>query len=56
MEKKTVSATTGVGKTVWPHVGALSLFSFVNKAKFKMDERPTCETGNHQNPTGEHRQ
>ena len=27
-----------------------------HKNKFKMDERPKCETGNHQNPIGEHRQ
>ena len=25
----------------------------IYKNKFKMDERPKCETGNHQNPTGE---
>ena len=24
-----------------------------HKNKFKMDERPKCETGNHHNPTGE---
>ena len=28
----------------------------IHKNKFKMDERPKCETGNHQNPRGEHRQ
>ena len=27
-----------------------------HKNKLKMDERPKCETGNHQNPRGEHRQ
>jgi len=26
------------------------------KNKFKMDERPKCETGNHQNPRGGHKQ
>ena len=26
-----------------------------HKNKFKMDERPKCETGNHQNLRGEHR-
>ena len=28
----------------------------IHKNKFKMDERPKCETGNHQNPQGEQRQ
>ena len=28
----------------------------IHKNKFKMDERPKCETGNRQNPRGEHRQ
>ena len=27
-----------------------------HKNRFKMDERPECETGNHQNPREEHRQ
>ena len=27
----------------------------IHKNKFKMDERPKCETGNHQNPRGENR-
>ena len=27
-----------------------------HKHKLKMDERPKCETGNHQNPRGENRQ
>ena len=27
-----------------------------HKNKFKMDERPKCETRIHQNPRGEHRQ
>jgi len=26
------------------------------KNKFKMDEKPKCETGNNQNPRGKHRQ
>ena len=34
--------------------GALSYI--IHTKKFKMYERPTCETGNHQNPRGEHRQ
>ena len=25
----------------------------IHKNKLKMDERPKCETGNHQDPTGE---
>ena len=33
-----------------------SLSYTVRKNKFEMDERPKCETGNHQNPRGEHRQ
>ena len=28
----------------------------IHKNKFKMDERPTCETGSHQNSGGEHSQ
>ena len=28
----------------------------IHKNKLKMDERPKHETGNHQNPRGEHRQ
>ena len=28
----------------------------IHKNKFKMGERPKCETGNHQNTTGENRQ
>ena len=28
----------------------------IYKNKFKMDERPKYETGNHQNPTGENTQ
>ena len=28
----------------------------IHRVKFKMDERPKCETGNHQNPREEHRQ
>ena len=32
-------------------------FSYtIHKNKLKMDERPKCETGNHQNPRGENRQ
>ena len=27
----------------------------IHKNKFKMDERPKCETGNHQNPRREHK-
>ena len=27
----------------------------IHKNKLKMDERPECETGNHQNPRGESR-
>ena len=27
-----------------------------HKNKFKMDERPKCQTGNHQNPTGKNGQ
>ena len=27
----------------------------IHQNKFKMDERPKCETGNHQNPRGEQR-
>ena len=28
----------------------------IHENKFKMDERPKCETGNHQNPRGVNRQ
>ena len=34
----------------------IGLLSYnIHKSKFKMDERSKCETGNHQNPRGEHR-
>ena len=32
------------------------LFYIIHKNKFKMDERPKCETGNHQNLREENRQ
>ena len=35
-------------------IGPLSYTT--HKNKLKMDERPKYETGNHQNPRGEHRQ
>ena len=28
----------------------------IHKIKFKMDERPKCKTGSHQNPRGENRE
>ena len=28
----------------------------IHKNKFQMDETPKCETGNHQNPRGKHKQ
>ena len=28
----------------------------IHKSRLKMDERPQCETGIHQNPQGEHKQ
>ena len=34
-------------------IGSLSYTG--HKNKFKLDERPKCETGNHQNPIGENR-
>ena len=33
-----------------------SLSYTIHKNKLKTDERPKCKTGNHQNPTEEHRQ
>ena len=33
-----------------------SLSSTIHKRIIKMDEKPKCETGNYQNPRGEHRQ
>jgi len=54
----TVSSTNDVGKNEKPHVkertGPVSYI--IPKNKFKMDEMPKYETGNHQNPRGEHRQ
>ena len=48
--KKTVSSTNGVGKIEEPHAeneaGPLSYT--LHKNNFKMDERPKCETENHQ--------
>jgi len=34
----------------------LDHFLTPHKNKFKMDERPKCDSGNPQNPTGEYRQ
>ena len=56
MEK--VLSTTGVGKTGQYRELVMNLDHFLTpytKNKFKMDERPKCETGNHQNPRGENR-
>jgi len=54
---KKVSSTNGVGKTgsnmQKNETGPLCYT--IHKNKFKMDERPTCETENHKNPR-EHRQ
>ena len=51
--KKTVSSTNGVGKTGrWQAEENWTAF----ETKLKMDERPKCEIGSHQNPRGEHRQ
>ena len=47
-EIKIVSSANGVGKT-----GPLSYT--IHKNKLKMDEKPRCKTGSHQNPLGERR-
>ena len=54
---RTVHSTNDVGNTGQPHVEEWNgPFSYtINKDKFKMSERPKCETGIHQNPR-EHRQ
>ena len=36
--------------------GKTPLSYTIHKNKLKLDERPKCETGNHQNPRREHRQ
>ena len=56
--KKTVSSTNGVEKLdsnmQKNEPGPLSYT--IHKNKLKMDERPKCKTGGHQNPRGESRQ
>ena len=55
---KKVSSTNGVRKTGQQQAEKLNWATFLyhTQNKFKMDERPKCETGNHPNPTGETRQ
>ena len=55
--KKTVSLTNGAGRTGQQHQkNETRPFSYtIHKNKLKMDEGPECQTGNHQNPTGESR-
>jgi len=44
MEKRTVSSTNGVGKTVQPHAELTGSLSYtIQKNKLKMDERPKCD-------------
>ena len=56
--KKKVSSTNGFGKPESNmENNKTGPFSYtIGKNHLKMDERPICETGNHQNPRGEHRQ
>ena len=55
MEK--VSSTNGVEKNSDMHKNETGPLSYaIHKKELKMDERPNRETGNHQNPGGEHRQ
>ena len=50
---KTVSSADGAGKTDIDKKNETGPLSYIiHKNKIKMDERPKCETGNHQNPTG----
>ena len=55
---KTVFSANGAGKTEQRHAekepGPLSYT--IHKNKLKMDERPRCKTGSHQNARGESRQ
>ena len=57
MEKKTASLANGAERldsSMQKNVTGLLSYT-IHKNKFKMDERPKCETGNHQNPRGENR-
>ena len=55
---KTLSLANGAGRTGQQHAeDETGLLSYtIHSNKFKMDERPKCETGNHQNPRVENRQ
>ena len=54
--KKTVSSTNGVGKPGQQHAKEWNWITFLyhtQKSKFKMDERPKCDIGHHQDPGGD---
>ena len=55
---KTVSSASGAGKTGQQHAEESTWTTFLHQTqnKLKMDERPQCKTGSHQNPQGESRQ
>ena len=58
MEQKIVIPINGVGNTGQPQARRIKLDHLLTphtKIRFKMDIRPTCETGTHQNPRTEHR-
>ena len=51
--KTTVSSANGIGKTGQWHAEECSWTTFLLKIKLKLDGRPKCKTGSHQNPRGE---
>ena len=55
--KNAVSSTNDVRKTGQQHAKELNWSTFTHtKNRFKMDERPQYDPGNHQNPREEQRQ
>ena len=52
MHKKKISSINAVGNIGEPHAEDESghLFYIIHKNGLKVDERPKCESGNHQNP------
>lgn len=57
MEKRQVSSINGTGKIKQPYAEDSNDYFLIPHTKInsKLDERPQCETGIHENPKEEHR-